>query len=159
MSSKTSCGVPVRSSQLSLIWWITNADYVQASSWIMEKWITNGSLPVDCCLSNLHAALGCNGIRSIQDRQSVYAQLLSRSGELPSRSLSGNAILSSVTLCEVLSQCCKAAFLSACRIGVLSVHYSAAYGSVFTCCRDASCCVHFKCRPASPVRCGTNFPL
>ena len=99
------------------------------------------------------------GLQRHQDRQSVYARLLSHSGELPSQSLSGNTILSSVALCEVLPQYFKAASLSTCRIGLLSVHYSAAYGSVFTCCRDAFCCVHFKGRPASPVRGGTSFPL
>ena len=51
------------SSHLSPIWWITNLDYVQVSSWIMKKWIANSYLPLNCRLSKLHAALGCNSIR------------------------------------------------------------------------------------------------
>ena len=65
--------------------------------------------------------------------------------------------LSSVTLCRVLSQCCEAASSSACRSELLSSHYSD--GSVFACCRNVSCSVHFECRPASSVRCCTDFPL
>ena len=110
---------------------LVHYECVVQSSQFMDCEDVNGRQLSPFALSSQQSACSMSWMHALEKLwlQQHQDQVLYHSGGFSSQSTSGNANLYSVTLCKVLSQCCKTASSSACHNELLSLHYSDA--SVF----------------------------